>query len=60
VKGATAAAAGAIGGATIVLTRQAVVDLPAAGILAASLLFVWRFKNREPLLVLLAGAAGIL
>jgi chromate transporter len=59
VKGATAAAAGAIGGATIVLTRQAVVDLPAAGILAASLLFVWRFKNWEPLLVLLAGAAGI-
>jgi chromate transporter len=60
VKGATAAAAGAIGGATIVLTRQAVVDLPTAGTLGASLLFVWRFKNREPILVLLAGAAGIL
>lgn len=60
VKGATAAAAGAIAGATIVLTRQAVVDFPTAGILVASLLFVWRFKNREPFLVLLAGAAGIL
>ncbi|HEX9312733.1 MAG TPA: chromate transporter, partial [Actinomycetota bacterium] len=60
VKGATAAAAGAIGGATIVLTRQAVVDLPTAGILAASLVFVWRLKNKEPILVLLAGAAGLL
>jgi hypothetical protein len=43
-----------------VLTRQAVIDLPAAGILAVSLLFVWRFKNQEPVLVLLAGAAGML
>jgi chromate transporter len=60
VKGATAAAAGAIAGATIVLTRQAVVDLPTAAILAASLLFVWRFKNREPVLVLVAGALGLL
>ena len=60
VKGATAAAAGAIAGATIVLTRQAVVDLPTVGILAVSLLFVWRLKNREPILVLLAGVAGLL
>ena len=60
VKGATAAAAGAIAGATIVLTRQAVVDLPTVGILAVSLLFVWRLKNREPILVLVAGAAGLL
>jgi len=60
VKGATAAAAGAIGGATIVLTRGAVVDWQTTGILAASLLFVWRFKNREPILVVLAGIAGIL
>jgi len=60
VKGATAAAAGAIAGATIVLTRQAVVDVPTAAVLAASLLFVGRFKNREPILVLLAGAVGLL
>jgi chromate transporter len=60
VKGATAAAAGAIRGATTVLTRQADVDPPTAAVLAASLLFVWRFKNREPVLVLLAGAAGLL
>jgi chromate transporter len=60
VKGATAAAAGAIAGATVVLTRQAVVDVPTAGILIVSLLFVWRLKNKEPILVLLAGLAGLL
>ena len=60
VKGATAAAAGAIAGATIVLTRRAVVDLPTAAILVAALLFVWRFRNREPVLVLLAAVVGIL
>lgn len=60
VKGATAAAAGAIAGATIVLTRQAVIDLPTAAIVVVSLAFVWRFKNREPILVLVAGAVGLL
>jgi chromate transporter len=60
VKGATAAAAGAIAGATIVLTRQAVVDLPTIAILVLSLLFVWRFKNKEPILVLAAAVVGLL
>lgn len=60
VKGATAAAAGAIGGATIVLTRGAVVDWPTAGIAAGALLFVLKFKNREPVLVLLAALAGLI
>jgi chromate transporter len=60
VKGATAAAAGAIGGATIVLARGAVVDVRTLGILFVSLIFVWRFKNKEPILVVLAAAAGIL
>ena len=59
VKGATAAAAGAIGGATIVLTRGAVVDWPTAGIAVAALAFVLRFKNREPILVLIAAALGL-
>jgi chromate transporter len=59
VKGATAAAAGAIAGAIIVLTRSAVTDWPTAGILAVSLAFSWRFRNKEPVLVLLAGLAGI-
>jgi chromate transporter len=58
VKGATAAAAGAIAGATVVLSRGAIVDWPTAGIALASLAFTLRFKNREPLLVLLAAVAG--
>lgn len=60
VKGATAAAAGAIGGATIVLARGAIVDWKTGLIAAVALAFVLRFKNREPALVLLAAAAGLL
>ncbi|MDP9242431.1 MAG: chromate efflux transporter [Actinomycetota bacterium] len=60
VKGATAAAAGAIAGATVILTRTAVVDWPTVGIAIVSLAFVVRFKNREPVLVLLAALAGLL
>lgn len=59
VRGATAAAAGAIGGATIVLTRDAVTDWATAGIAVAALAFVLRFKNREPILVVMAALAGI-
>lgn len=60
VKGATAAAAGAIGGATVVLTRGAIVDWKTGAIAALALAFVLRFKNREVVLVLLAGAGGLL
>jgi chromate transporter len=60
VRGATAAAAGAIAGATVVLTRSAVKDPATGAILVGSLLFAWRFRNKEPLLVLFAGVAGIL
>ncbi len=60
VKGATAAAAGAIGGATIVLTRGAVIDWATAGIAAAGVLFVWRFRDREPVLILLSALAGLI
>jgi chromate transporter len=60
VRGATAAAAGAIGGATVVLSRGAIVDWKTALIAAAALSFVLRFKNREPVLVLLAALAGLL
>lgn len=60
VKGATAAAAGAIAGATVVLTRQAVVDGKTAIIALLSLALLWQFKVKEPLLVIAAGAAGLL
>ena len=59
VKGATAAAAGAIGGATIVLTRNAVVDGKTAVIALSGLVLLWRFKVKEPFIVLLAGIAGL-
>jgi len=60
VKGATAAAAGAIGGATIVLTRRAVHDWATLAIALISLLVLWRFKLKEPVLVLAAAVAGLL
>jgi chromate transporter len=62
VKGATAAAAGAIAGATVVLARQAILDVATAVIALLSLLYLWRLKFRlkEPVLVLAAGVAGIL
>lgn len=60
VKGATAAAAGAIGGATIVLTRGAVTDWATAAIAVTGLVFVLAFRNREPILVVLGGIAGLL
>jgi chromate transporter len=60
VRGATAAAAGAIAGATVVLSRGAIVDWKTALIAAAALGIVLRFKNREPVLVLAAAVAGIL
>jgi chromate transporter len=59
VAGATAAAAGAIGGATVVLSKGAIVDGPTAVIAVIALAFVLRWKNREPLLVLAAALAGI-
>ena len=60
VRGATAAAAGAIAGATVVLSRGVITDWKTALIAVAALGFVLRFKNREPILVLAAATAGIL
>jgi chromate transporter len=60
VRGATAAAAGAIAGATVVLSKGAIVDWKTALIAVAALGFVLRFKNREPVLVVTAAVAGIL
>jgi chromate transporter len=60
VKGATASAAGAIGGATIVLARGAIVDWQTGLIAVSALVFVLRVKNREPVLIGLAAIAGIL
>jgi chromate transporter len=59
VAGATAAAAGALSGAVVVLTRQAVIDWPTAAIAVATLGLLWRFKIPEPYVVLTAATLGI-
>ena len=57
VKGATAAASGAIAGATVILGQGSITDIPTAAIGVVSLLILWRWKLPEPLLI--AGAAII-
>src|SRR5919199_2428418 len=60
VQGATAAATGAITGAVIVLGQRAITDVPTAAVALLSLGVLWRFKVHEPVLVSLAGLAGLL
>lgn len=60
VTGATAAAGGALAGAVVVLTRQAVTDYPTAAIALVTLGLLWRFKIPEPYIVAAAGALGLL
>ena len=60
VAGVTAAAAGAIGGAAYVLGRRALVDVPTAIICLVVLgLLIKARKIPEPLIILAAGAAGL-
>jgi chromate transporter len=60
VDGVTAAAAGAIGGAAVVLARRAIVDLPAVAVAAATLAAItWGKKLPEPLVILVAGGVGL-
>jgi chromate transporter len=56
---ATAAAAGAIGGATVILTKQAIVDYRSAAVALAALGLLLKFKLREPYIVLLGAVAGL-
>lgn len=60
VRGATAAAGGAIAGVTVILARQAVDDLSTVAITMVALLLLLRFKVKEPVIVGLAGIAGLL
>ncbi|MCB5291901.1 chromate efflux transporter [Arthrobacter sp. SO3] len=60
VAGATAAAAGALSGAVVVLTREAVTDWTTAAIAIVSLGLLWRFKINEPYIVIAAGILGVL
>jgi chromate transporter len=60
VKGATAAAGGAIAGATYVLARGAVTDWTTVGVYLAALGVLWRWKVNEPYVVVAAGIAGLI
>lgn len=61
VTGATAAAGGALSGAVVVLTRQAVTDVTTAAIAVVTLAILLRFKKiQEPYVVVVAGVLGIL
>jgi len=59
VAGATAAAAGAIAGAVVVLSRQSIIDWTRLCVAATALLLLVRLKVKEPYLVGLAAAAGL-
>ena len=61
VDGVTAAATGAIAGAAFVLGRRALIDVTTVAIAVATYLIFTRFKKvPEPLVILAAGAAGLL
>jgi chromate transporter len=59
VRGVTAAAAGAIAGACVVLARRAIVDLPTLVLAVVTLGLLVRLKVPEPVLILAAAAAGL-
>ncbi|GIH03628.1 chromate resistance transporter [Rhizocola hellebori] len=60
VKGATAAAAGAIAGVVVVLSQQIVTDWATAGIAVATLAVLLRWKIKEPYVVAAGAIAGII
>jgi chromate transporter len=62
VRGATAGAAGAIAGATVVLARGVIIDLPTALIFVGGFIYLWRltFRLKEPALVLATAGIGLL
>jgi chromate transporter len=61
VKGVTVAATGAIMGAVIVLARRSLIDIPTVAIALLSFALLWQFKKKlpEPLLVLSAAVVGL-
>jgi chromate transporter len=60
VKGATAAASGAIAGATGILGQGSIIDIPTAAIGAICLLILYRWKIPEPLLIAVTAIAGVI
>jgi chromate transporter len=60
VRGVTAAATGAIGGAVVVLARRSVVDVPTALIALLTLVLLFRWKIPEPAIILGSASMGLL
>lgn len=61
VNGVTAAAAGAIGGAAWILGRRAIIDVPTAALALLTLFILVKMRKvPEPLVILAAGAVGLL
>jgi chromate transporter len=60
VQGVTAAAVGAIAGAAFILGRRSLVDLPTVAIALATFALLSFRKVPEPLVILAAGAIGLL
>jgi chromate transporter len=59
VRGATAAASGALAGATVIIAREAVYDAATAAIAAVCAALILRFRAKEPVVVALAAVAGL-
>jgi chromate transporter len=59
VRGATAATTGAIIGTLVLVSQRSIVDLPTVAIALVSLGLLWRYKLPEPIVVLAAGAVGL-
>jgi chromate transporter len=59
VQGVTAAATGAIAGAVVVLAKHSVRDLWTLGIAVTTFLILTKWKIPEPVIIVLAGALGI-
>lgn len=60
VQGVTAAAVGAIAGAAFILARRSLVDLPTVSIAVLTFALLSFKKIPEPILILVAGVAGLL
>lgn len=60
VKGATAAASGAIAGAAVILGQGSIIDVKTAIIGIASVMILWRWKVPEPLLIGIAAILGVI
>jgi chromate transporter len=60
VKGATAAATGAIAGASVILAQQSIVDVKTALIWVISLLALWLFKVHELIIIAISAVTGVI